>query len=327
MRNNGCLVISLDFEMMWGNIESWDVCSYGRSHISHVPEVIEKMLALFEKYNIHATFATVGLIMQSGKAEVINSLPQYTPSYFNQRLSPYHNEYINNIAEEDSHLYFAENLVSKISRHEGMEVGTHTYCHYYCWEDGQSVSEFEEDIKHAIEIANSRGIEIKSIVFPRNQVSKEYLMVCAKYGISSYRGNALKYFNEPSCFFEKIKNRVCRLIDAYINIGGLSTIQYKEIEKAEVPINIRASRFIRPYSKKLCMFEGLRLYRIKKELFHAAKNKEIYHIWWHPHNWGSDIEHNINFLEKLLQCFAKCRQEYNMQSYNMNEIYQQIKNK
>lgn len=327
MKNNGSLVISLDFEMMWGNIETWDVTSYGNSNIANVPKVIDRMLALFTKYNVHATFATVGLIMHPDKEEALRHIPRITPSYTCPVLSPYYNKYINNIKDADSNLYFAEDLVSKIQRHEGMEVGSHTYCHYYCWEEGQTTEEFEEDIKSAVEVAKSKGIELKSIVFPRNQVSAEHLRVCAKYGITSYRGNALKYFNEPKSAYEKIKNRIWRLLDAYINIGGMSTFPYKEIDATERPINIRASRFLRPYSKKMSILDCIRLRRMKKELLHAAKNGEIYHIWWHPHNWGSDIEHNIRFLEKFLQCFAMCREEYNMQSYNMNEIYQQLINK
>ena len=35
---------------------------------------------------------------------------------------------------------------------------------------------------------------------------------------------AVKYFNKPQSKFEAYKNKICRLLDAYINIGGMSSV-------------------------------------------------------------------------------------------------------
>jgi len=325
MISHGTLVISLDFELMWGMHDVATKDGYGVTNIRHVPEVIDRLLDLFKKYDVHATFATVGMIMYDGKDELLKDLQNIHPSYANSICSPY-GKVISDIKPSEEPLFFQKAVVDKLKNTPGMEVATHTYCHYYCWEKGQTINEFDADIKKAVEVAQRNGIELKSIVLPRNQVSEEHLKVCAKYGITSYRGNALKYFNETKSSLESIKNRICRLLDAYINIGGMPTIPYSEIDTKQSPMNIRASRMLRPFTPKLAFLDGIRLQHIKREMVYAAKNGEIYHLWWHPHNFGANMEQNLAFLEKVLQCYKECHDNYGMQSYTMNDMREQLLN-
>ncbi len=311
----GSFVISLDFELMWGNIESWSVEGYGQTHISHVREVIDRLLALFEQYHVKATFATVGLIMQK---QSDNLLPTVQPSYQNPTLSPYGN-YMENIRNENADLYFAQDIIEKLKASPFVEIGTHTYCHYYCWENGQTKEQFDADMQKAVEVASKQGIQLKSIVFPRNQVPTDYLEVCKKYGIVCYRGNALKYYDTPKSVFDQYKNRICRLVDAYINIGGNTSYEFEE--GTDGVQNIPASRFLRPYSRKLSFLEGLRFRRIRKEMEYAARHNEVYHLWWHPHNFGANMDENFAFLEKILKCHQRLHNQYGMESLTMRDVY------
>ena len=72
-----------------------------------------------------------------------------------------------------------------------------------------------------------------------------------------------------------------------------------------MPVDIPSSRFLRPFSKKAKMFEGLRLHRINSGMTYAAKNNFSYHLWWHPHNFGINKNENFEFLEKILEHY-KC---------------------
>jgi len=323
----GSLVISLDFALMWGNIELWNPDTYGKSHVKQVPKIIDNLLDLFNKYNIHVTFSTVGLLMHANKDEVIANTPFKIPTYDNKLLSPYENNFLCKINERDNMLYFAPDIIKRIKQAKGMEIGTHTYCHYYCWEKGQTLEQFDYDLDMAFKIAKQFGIRFKSIVFPRNQVSVDHLKICSKYGITSYRGIAKKFFYEPKSKFDVIKNKICRIIDAYINIGGYTTIPFTEINTSENPINLRASRLLRPYNPKLACLDWLRLRRMKKEMIYAAKNNHVYHIWWHPHNFGANIDENFSFLEELLKCYKYCHKIYGMKSYTMSELRDLLVNK
>ncbi|NJO24766.1 MAG: hypothetical protein HC867_01725 [Bacteroidia bacterium] len=87
-------------------------------------------------------------------------------------------------------------------------------------------------------------------------------------------------------------------------------------------VNIQASRFLRPYQPVLNLGEGLKFRRIKKSMEYAAANNLIFHLWWHPHNFGSYTEKNFDFLEKVLAVYQRLNQEGKMESLNMFEIYQ-----
>lgn len=321
--DKGTLVISLDFEIFWGNIESWTAEGYGSTNIKNVPVVVDKLLALFEKYGVHSTWGTVGFLLHNGKEDLLADLPKKYPSYTNKALSPYLNNYIRDI--EDESLYFAPNIVGKLLGAEGVEVGSHTYCHYYCWEQGQTIEQFEEDTKQYSEYSDKRGFAIKSIIFPRNQVTAEYLAVCKKYGMTCYRGNALRFF-EHKTGIARLLQRLCRFVDDYIPLSGRTSYKLSEIINVRGLYNIRASRILKPYNPRLSFVDCLRLRRMKNEMIRAAQNGEIYHIWWHPHNFGANMNENFAFLEVLLECFAECEKKYGMQSLNMCEVVEMLNN-
>ena len=110
-----------------------------------------------------------------------------------------------------------------------------------------------------------------------------------------------------------------RLLDAYINLSGHHTISWEELNKLG-PINIPASRFLRPYMKPLAIIDNLRVRRIAKGMTHAAKHNHIFHLWWHPHNFGSDIDKNLAGLNKILTHFKYLQKTYGMRSLNMIEV-------
>lgn len=317
----GAIVLSLDFEMMWGNLDQWTAEGYGASNVAQVRLVIEKLLDMLEKYDVKATFATVGLLMLPDKKAMLAHFPKDIPNYQNVK-SPFNKDFVNSIDDENEKLYFAYDVINKLKHSSHVEIGTHTFGHFYCWEDGQTLSQFESDIEMAIEVAKKNNIKLNSIVFPRNQVSDEYLNVCSAHGINVYRGNARKYFEKSSSFLKRIRQRVLRLVDSYVNIGGFSSYAQPEIKKLKdgLIINVPASRILRPYSPKLAFAETLRLSRIKNEIIHAAKNHEIYHLWWHPHNFGANMEKNFMFFENVLQCYDECREKYGMLTMNMGDF-------
>ncbi len=315
---HGTFVISLDFELLWGMKDMATPEGYGYSNIAQVPEVIDRLIALFEKYEVKATFATVGLIFAKDSNQALDYSPENLPNYQNPTLSPYADCYLQNIATGHKHLYFAPEKIAKLKASRNIEIGTHTFCHYYCNEPGQTIEQFEQDIKSAVEIAKLQGIELKSIVFPRNEVNPQYLEVCQKYGITSYRGNALRFFSATSKT-GALRNRICRLADTYLPINSSTTYAYSSLKEKGI-INIRASRFLSPYRASLSFLEGLRLLRICKEISQAAKRGELYHLWWHPHNFGANTDTNFAFLEKILQHYSHCHSEFGMQSLTMNEL-------
>ncbi|MCP3930658.1 MAG: hypothetical protein GY705_16330, partial [Bacteroidetes bacterium] len=84
---------------------------------------------------------------------------------------------------------------------------------------------------------------------------------------------------------------------------------------------------LRPYSKRFSAFEGIRNKRIVNAIKKAAQNNEIFHLWWHPHNFGANTAKNLDFLEAILFSFSEMKKEYEMESLNMGEISALVANK
>lgn len=321
----GYFVISLDYELMWGVRDSQTKESYGKN-ILGVKSAINEMLECFKCYNVNATFAIVGFLFHEAKDEIVRNIPNLVPGYKNKKLSPYPSiltEIGNN--EQDDPYFFGSSCIANIRQYPNHEIATHTYCHYYCMEEGQNKEQFEQDLNKAIEIAHNKEITFKSIVFPGNQTNIEYLDICKKYGIESYRGNEKGViYSSKSYKKETVLLRILRLIDSYFNLTGYHCYDTNEIKKS-YPFNIPSSRFLRPYSSKLFLLEKLKLMRIKNAMTYAAKNNLVYHLWWHPHNFGINLDHNIAMLNKILIHYQYLNVKYNFLSITMSELSNKIK--
>ena len=118
-------------------------------------------------------------------------MPAERPVYSNCRLDPYatiETEIGRN--EEEDPYHFGASLIDRIAATPGQEIGTHTFSHYYCLEAEPDLGAFNADLAAAGKTAALRGITLKSIVFPRNQVSEAHVAACACHGIVAYRGTS-----------------------------------------------------------------------------------------------------------------------------------------
>lgn len=310
----GSFIISLDFELFWGVRDKKSIASYG-GNILGAKEAIITMVDLFTKYNVKATIATVGLLFCQTKSEIYKFIPTKKPSYVNKNLSPFENNYLDKIMDENDPYHSANELLLQLKNNRNIEIATHTFSHYYCGEKGQTIEEFEADIQSAIKIAKEKGVKLKSIVFPRNQVSTPYLKVCLVNGITTYRGNPKNFFENGN----KLKNKILRFLDSYLPIICDTTYPYTDIKENGM-FNIKASRFLRPYSKKTGILNHLKIERIKNEMTLAAKQHTVYHLWWHPHNFGINQQENIRALEKILRHYKILSDKYGFKSLTMSEL-------
>jgi len=315
----GIFTISLDFELFWGVRDHRTLESYGEN-IRNVHKVVPRLLELFSKYNVHCSWATVGFLFFNEKKEMMSYLPAERPVYQKKEYDPY--PYIEQ-NELEKIYHFAPALIEQVKKTPGQEIGTHTFSHFYTLERNTTISQFKNDLRSAITIAKEKGIEIKSIVFPRNQYSEEHIRACLEEGIKIYRGNELSGVYKPiSRENENIFRKGVRFADTYINITGHHC---HAIPAANKIINVPASRFLRPYNPKFKMFDALKLRRIKQGIKFAAKHGLVYHLWWHPHNFGKYMDENFRFLEQLLEYYYQLNREGKIESQNMLEIYSNIK--
>jgi len=315
--DKGRFIISLDFELFWG---VWDVTTkekYG-NNILGVKDVIPGLIELFARYDFKATFATVGFLFAKNKAELLASLPENKPAYSNDNYNVYARE-IPQVGnhEADDPYHFGYSLLQQLQQ-SPHEISTHTFSHYYCLEEGQSADEFEADIIAAKNIAAANNITLSTIVFPRNQVNEDYLELLKEQGIKAYRGNPTSWIYKPRKFAAEVPFiRLCRLLDTYFPISGYNTHVIKK--EPDLPVNIPASRFLKPYNKNLAWLEKIKLRRIMNEMTKAAIQNEAYHLWWHPHNFGINIHENMANLTTIMNHYQALQKKYGFINCTMKE--------
>lgn len=321
VQRQGTFIISLDFELGWG-LHDVNTNRHYDENILAVHKVVPEMLKLFQRYDIHATWATVGALFAKSVEELKTYIPAEKPSYDRPAYAPYPLIEQGNIKAQDAR-YFAPHLIEQVKQVPHQEMATHTFSHYYCLERGQTSEQFREDIKAAIEIGKTA---YTSIVFPRNQTNPQYLKVCESLGIRAYRGNTRHPLYAPHCYQTGWKwRRILLIIDTYLNLTGHHTFSLSTIEKDPI-YNIPASAFLRPYHRKMHLLERLRIRRIKRAMTYAAKNNEAYHLWWHPHNLGKHTARNFAALEEILAHYEVLNKRYGFQSKSMQDVVDSIEN-
>ncbi len=309
------LVISLDFELHWGVSErvSGPDHPYTAS-LRGARSVIPRLLSLFRRRGVHATWATVGALLATSRRELDACKPAIRPrgGADNYGLDL-------GAGETDDPLHFAPSLVEAITDTPGQELASHTFIHYFCDDDGGHRAAFEADLRAAQDLAARRGRRLRTLVFPRNQVKRDYLPSLPAAGIDVYRGNPPGgFFGSPRGRFGVLCQRAGRLADSYVSLTGPNTVSWSEIA-AEYPRNVRASHLFRPYAPRLRALEPLRVRRVVASLRAAAERGEVVHLWWHPHNFGIHQDENLAALEAVFDELDRLRARTGMRSLTMAE--------
>jgi len=311
----GTLIVSLDFELFWGMLDCSTLEAYGENVLGG-RAAIPKLLDLFQKYDIHATWATVGFLFARDYAELKQYFPDSSslPTYRDGALTPYPLFEKIGKNEQDAPCFYGESLVRLVSEAPGQEIGSHTFSHYYCREQGQTPEQFAADMRAAKQIAEAKGYDVTSVILPRNQCEPEYTEVLRQLGFTAYRDEENDWIHEKISI--RPLKRLLRLADVYFPLTGLGGY----IPKNENGIwNLVGSRMYKPILKPLRFLERVKLVRIKAQMHHAAKHGLTFHLWWHPHNIGVMTEQHLAQLDEIFRYYAQLREKYGMESLNMRE--------
>lgn len=315
------LIVSLDFELFWGMQDGWELSEY-EENILGGKAAIPKMLELFKRHGIHATWATVGYLFGHNETELCRYFPAELPTYDDPKLSGYRCFGAIGTDENAAPCYYGRSLIAQIAATPGQELGSHTFSHYYCREPGQTTQQFRADLDAARAIAADQGFDLRSIILPRNQCEPEYTRVMTEAGFTAYRDEENDWIHERIKFGPLL--RLLRLADVYLPLTG----QGGYIPKVEDGIvNLVGSRMYKPFFRPLGFLEWLKLRRIKKQMLHAAKNGLTFHLWWHPHNVGVRTDLHMKQLEEIFSYYDELKEKYGMRSLNMGEAAREVLNR
>ncbi len=328
--NKGTFIISLDFELCWGMRDLVSVSHLYAKNFLGAREAIPRMLDLFAKYGIAATWGTVGMLFAESKEELLSYIPEIKPNYVNKKVNPYLN-ILDEVGEneKDDPYHYAPSLIKLIASYPRQEIGSHTFSHYYWLERGQDVAAFRSDMESAVKIARAHNYNLCSFIAPRAQNTYkvvEYLRVLSDLGFVCYRSeNFLHRKFNIGLIDQGI--RLMRFTNSFSVITGFNTYKWKKValDKKSGLITVPGSMFMRARPNNLPIYNQLHLKKIRCCMKYAAKNHRIFHIWWHPHNFGAEPDWSLQMLEDLLKYYSRLRDTYGFESLNMIETAERVK--
>jgi hypothetical protein len=167
-------------------------------------------------------------------------------------------------------------------------------------------------------MASDLGSGCTSLVLPRNQIVDEFIPVLPQAGIEVYRGNAEHWlYRRGDAVPGGVAGRLARFADACLPLSGKATARPRHHNGL---VQLPGSLFLYPWSARQRPLLALRLARIKAAMTAAARSGGVFHLWWHPHNFGVDLEHNLALLDQVLRHYQVLAGEYGMQSRCMADF-------
>ncbi len=301
--NKGIFTISIDYEFAWGIADQ--NLSNKKELIKKEVEIIQRLIRVFEKYNIPATWAIVSHLLKRG----LDNYPK--PLNYKKKID-WFKQYPNKEKEQNILWYDSENLIFKIKNSAvHHQIASHSYAHIIYGEKGVNPKAIQYDLKKAQHIHKQNNLDFDTFIFPRNKVA--FLDELKKMGIKIYRGNSKRYWNYlPNPF-----NRAFHLIDYFLPFS----FTILPIKEKNGLINIPDSMLLisrcglRKIIPSFCINK-----KAQNGLIKASSKKEIFHLWFHPSNFICDTENQFQILENILKKATKLREEGKIKITTLNKI-------
>jgi peptidoglycan/xylan/chitin deacetylase (PgdA/CDA1 family) len=243
-------------------------------------EIISLLIQLMERFKIHATWAVIG-----------NTL----------------------VGEHESAI--SKNVVNVIQQilscKTSQEIGCHTFSHIRVEDSSCTREQFEAELKACRQIFDRFSIRPRSFVFPWNSVG--YLDSLRKYGYISYRGPSHDWYVRLPVF----PQRLAHWIDHWLLIPSpMSIISY------DMGVwNLPASYFYvagAGWGKMIPI--ALRVNKVKKGLRRAVRERQLYHLWFHPFNLVNNTQVWLKGLENIFIEVNRYRDLSLLENLTMGEV-------
>lgn len=310
----GIFTLSLDFELIWGTLDSskWPrfskLCQFERDH------VIDALLDLFRQYDVRATWATVGHLMldrcdrSDGHAHPTIVPPNHEwcrRPWF--ALDPCTNE-------ASAPVFYGRELVRKIlACPVPQEVGCHTFSHVIFGDKGCSRRTAASELAACQDAARGLGIKMKSFVFPRNRIG--HLDLVEQSGFTCYRGNAA-WYEQPGS--GRLTRRAAHLWEIIARKTPPTVVAKKD---AHGLWNIPGSMLYTPsHGVRRWIPVSWRVARACNGLAEAAATGRIFHLWFHPTDVVVRSPAMLEGLRQILECASELRDRGKIEIASMGEI-------
>jgi peptidoglycan/xylan/chitin deacetylase (PgdA/CDA1 family) len=310
----GIFTLSLDFELIWGTADL-GLEDFKRICKTERQVVIDRLLALFEEFEFSATWAILGHLFLD-KCESKNGKKH--PEIIRPNFSWIKNDWFAHDPggiETGESIHLGRTLVEKIRNCRiPQEIASHSFSHIVFGDEGCSRETAESEIAECVRIADEQGIELKSFVFPRNEIG--HLEILKKFDFACYRGVEPNWYEN-----RKIPEGIRRGLRLFDVLRAATPPAVLPQLTNEGLWNIPGSAMFFPmhgFRRKIPM--NLRVKRCLKGLDKAAQTKKIFHLWFHPTNMVDELETMFAGLREILQYASNLKKEGCLDFLTMREI-------
>jgi hypothetical protein len=285
----GSLCISIDLELMWG---VWDIQTPEAHEQARTKEraIVRELLSLLEAYDASTTWATVARLMDDTRPPP----PEGT---------------------KDS--WFAPDVVRAVQgARVRQEIGSHTHSHIYF--DKNDASTVRADLHEAKVVHERFGVPFDSLVFPRNKVA--HLEEVADAGLRVFRSNdagVIDLFRRNAPRAWPLVNLVQKTVPTAPPVVLPRLWRQNKRQLVELPSSMLF--MARGGLRKVVLPQSMRA-KLKLGVQHAAAQKKIFHLWFHPSNFYTDAETQFSLLEDLLRESKRPRDSGTLDIKTMSEF-------
>lgn len=299
----GVFTISLDVELIWGTLDLFGPQGFRQAYELERREVIDRLLELFAEFEVPATWCMLGhlLLDRCGEWEGATKHPEIVrPTHAWHREDWFTHDPCG--TEESDPLFYGRSLLAKIRACPmPQEIGSHSFSHIIFGDVGCSRETAASEVAACVRAAAEAGVEMRSFAFPRNQVG--HLDVLREYGFNCYRGPDPIWYEQGSG--RSLIKRCAHLWDV-LRVAEPPVV---------VPQLMEAGLWNIPGSMIYFPMHGLRRYipvslrvrRAAKGLEAAARERRIFHLWFHPTNLAFQMEEMLDGLRAILEYASSLR--------------------
>lgn len=313
LKSPATFVLSLDFELAWGMRDllgdkaQREECRLTRE------VVVPRMLELFERYEMPASWCTVGQLFDK-------EIPDPPESHFSKFEAPSPSwidrpwfEGAPSGREEDIPDYLCPSLIERIrSISPPQEIGCHGFSHVIFGDPSCSRACAQSEIQACVERAEAAGIHLDSMVYPRNEAG--HRDVLREHGFICYRGKGRDMIPGAS-------GRVAQL-------SHILSVLSQRFAYPVVPQRDELGLWNIPASMMLFPAHGIRKYvpmsfrvrRAQRGLDAAVESGQVFHLWFHPINLAHETEGLLGALEQILRYASQLRGEAKLRFLSMGDL-------
>jgi peptidoglycan/xylan/chitin deacetylase (PgdA/CDA1 family) len=312
----GALVVSLDLELLWG-YHDLAINEVLQAQCDGARTAIRRLLDLFDEYHVPATWAVVGHLFldhadrdAAGRAHPGHPRPRYP------RLT---GDWFARLPEGDATAcpeWYGPDLVAMIQgASQPQEIGCHTFSHVVFGESGCDAVVAKAELDRCIELARPLGIELKTMVFPRNKVG--HLGLLREAGIEVFRGRDV----EPFGFLPANLRDQGTVVSRILSVPPPPVLPHLTPEGL---INLPGSMFYMAATEwQRFVPMAFRTIVAKRGLRDAANENAIFHLRLHPEALVFDADRLFDGLAEIFEAADRLRRAGRLQMLSVYDAAHQ----